>query len=270
MTTLPASRGLIALTALVVAVSASSCLDKTEATPTGGTIQGEINIAGATNAVTLSSVDGQTASVVPDAATGKFVFRQVVPGAYTLTALPAGGYHVPSPFSLTVKAGETAAAKLVFNRDHSMVGTMSWEQNGVMYTATHFRGSFSSSSLNVTGTTEPLPEGGTREVTLVIPADGTGNVAPFQGVGTYPLGLAHSPYAWGFYYLDRSFDQYWSDYSNRRVGQIQVARFVGKENVARGTAVAGTFEFVALLALNTTGKSTPTMDVTNGKFDLTY
>ena len=152
-------RSLIVLTGLLSVLGIASCSEKNKAAPTGGTVQGELNVAAATNAVTLTAADGKTVSVAPDATTGKFVFNEVVPGTYSVTAVPVGGYHNPSAFPLTVKAGETAPAKLVFNRDYSMVGTMSWEQNGVLYTATHFSGSLSEAGLNVTGTTGPLPGG---------------------------------------------------------------------------------------------------------------
>jgi hypothetical protein len=263
-------RSLFALTSVVGAVGMASCADKNEAEPAGGTIRGELNIAGATNAVTLTATDGKTVAIAPDAATGQFVFDKVAPGAYSLTAVPAGGYYAPNALPISVKAGQAAAAKLVFNRDYSMVGTMSWEQNGVLYTASQFRGSLSSAGLTVTGTTAPLPGGGTREVALMVPVDGVGNVAPFQGVGTYPLGTGRLPRAWGFYYLNGNFDQSATDFSNQQVGQVRVTRFSTKDNVARGTAASGTFEFVAPVALNTTGNSATAMTITNGKFDVTY
>jgi hypothetical protein len=171
-----------------------------------------------------------------------------------------------------VKAGETAPAKLVFNRDYSMVGTMNWEQNGVTYTASQFRGSLSRAGLTITGTTAPLPGGETREITLTLSVNGgRDNVALFQGVGTYPLGTGKIPSAWGFYYLNHSIDQMAvTDYSNRHVGQVQVTRFSTKDDVARGTTASGTFEFTAPLAFNNTGSSPATMSVTNGKFDVTY
>lgn len=248
----------------------ASCTNKNEAEPIGGIVQGELNVAGATSAVTLIGTNGKTASVAPDATTGKFVFDKVVPGTYSLSAVPAGGYHGPSAFPLTVKAGETAAAKLVFNRDYSMVGTMSWEQNGVAYTASQLKGSLSWGGLTITGTTAPLPGGGTREIALMLPMDGINNVAPFQGVGAYPLGTGKLPRAWGFYYLNNNFDQAATDFSNQQLGQVQVTRFSTKPNVARGTTASGTFEFTAPVLLNTTGSSPATISVTNGKFDVTY
>jgi len=157
----------------------AACSDKKEVTPTSGAVQVELNIAGATNAVTLTSAGGQAVSAPPDAATGKFVFTQVVPGTYSLTAVPADGFRSPSEVPLTVKAGETATARLVFNRDFSIGGTMSWEQNGVLYTASHLSGSLSSTRLWLIGTTGILPGGGTKEVRLVLPENYVGNVAPF-------------------------------------------------------------------------------------------
>jgi hypothetical protein len=262
-------RRLMVFTGLVSALGLASCSDKEEAAPTG-TVQGELNVAGATKAVTLTAADGKKVSVAPDPATGKFVFDKVVPGTYSLTALPADGYVSSEALPLTVKAGETAAAKLIFNRNYSMGGTMSWEQNGVRYTASHLSGLLSTASLTVVGTTEPLPGGGTLEVSLSLSTDGSDNVAPFQGTGTYPLGTGKIPYAYGFYYLGGNFDQYVTNYSNRQVGQVQVTRFAANEYIARGSVATGTFEFVAPLALNTTGKATAAMAITNGKFDVAY
>jgi hypothetical protein len=89
MVNLLTCRRFLALTSIVDAVGMVSCANKNEAEPIGGVVQGELNVAGATNAITLTGADGKTASVAPDVATGKFVFDKVSPGTYSLTAVPA-------------------------------------------------------------------------------------------------------------------------------------------------------------------------------------
>lgn len=183
------SWALLSLAALLFLATAISCSKKTDdpiAPPTTGSLSGTISPAGAVSRVTATNAGGLAFLATPNATTGAFSIDKLAPGVYTLSFTPASGYAAPADRSITIAAGQQAAAgTVVADSDGSIrSGTMSWTVNGVTYTTTNITGGFAilggaGQSLHYTATAV----NGTDTAVLEITLGGYG-----LGVGTYTLG----------------------------------------------------------------------------------
>ena len=232
---------------------------------TGG-IQGTVSPVGAATAVTATVQGGQPVTAVPDARTGAFSFANLPAGTYQLGAVPTTGFYPPTEAAVTVQHGATAKADLQLIRDGRIRGTITWEQNGTLYSAATFHGDIKKDFFSLEGDTPFDVAGRNQGVNFVLPFAGGGNPTPFVGVGTYPIGTAQYPWAGcQFFTPNGNFDQYTTAYAGRQVGKVVVTRF----DLAAGAA-AGTFSFVTFLQTSTTGNATPDQTITNGHFDITF
>ena len=260
-------RAAAVLSGLMLAFFVSSCAenDVIAPTPTTGVIEGQLDPVGAASTITLTAANGQVSSVAPDVTTGKFMFRDLAAGVYSLGAVPVTGYNIPTAVALTVKAGAVTPAPLRLIRDYRIRGTMSWEQNGKTYTAVDFYGEIKANFFSLEGNTLSEPGRINHAVNFVLPFAGPSTVAVFGGVGLYPLGTGEYPFAGYAYRTNGSFDFYTTSYAARLVGSVRITRFD-----LNARAAAGTFEFIASPRLNNTGAATTDQTITNGRFDVTF
>ncbi|SFQ71720.1 carboxypeptidase-like regulatory domain-containing protein [Hymenobacter arizonensis] len=238
------------------------------AAPLTGAIEGTVLPVGAARVVTATAKDGQPITAVPDARTGAFAFADLPAGAYQLGAVPATGYSSPTEVPATVQRGATTKAALQLNRDGRIRGTMTWERNGIAYSAVTFYGEIKQNFFSLEGGTARDASGKNEGTIFVLPfaLNNGANPTPFAGVGTYPIGATEYPWAgYLFYFPDGSLDQYATSYAGRQVGQVIVTRFDPQAGVA-----SGTFSYVVTLRLNNSGTTTTNLTITNGRFDITF
>ena len=257
---------------LLVALPLTSCQEKEVVAPrplpvTTGTLEGRLQPIGAADSILLFASGGRRWSVAPDARTGLFRFSQLLPGEYTLSAVARADYEVTSAQvqALQVKVGDTTRTTLTLPQAVRIRGTISWELNGVPYSAPATYAEISAGKFILEGHTPPDANQENHSVSLVISAAGPANAQPFSGAGTYGLGQSVYPFARYSFTRGAAFDEYTSMYSFQPVGAITVSQF---DMVSR--TAAGRFEFVAARSLNGTGTTVRSYSITNGQFAITF
>lgn len=255
--------GLVLLLAgsLPVATTLSSCSSdkKEDPKPTTGSLVGTISPAGSISTVTATDAGGLTFLATPDATTGAFSITDLKPGQYKLFFTTTPGYAQLGERSITVVAGEKAAAgTIVAESDGSLrSGTLTWTTGGTTYTSSTVTGNINDvggagTSLSITATAN----NGSRsdEISIFI---GGFNL----GIGTYQLG--------GGVYQNASY--------LRTNGGVLIEQY-GGQNSASGTFTAttydaatktltGTFGFTAADTRTSSGNS---ITVSNGTFTLRF
>lgn len=233
--------------------------DPMPATPTattGGT-EGTVSPAGSVATVTATNAGGVTFLATPNATTGAFSLANLAAGTYTLSFTPATGYVAPTNRTITIVAGQTAAAGTVTVASDGTIksGTVTWTVGGTTYSTTTVSGlvdptvnrTFSFSARATTGS--------------VIDELGAGMGTTFSGgTGTFTLG--NSPYQNATYLRTSGglvTGQYYTNTGNT-AGTFVITSY----SAATGTIV-GTFGFVA-----NSSNSAGSISVTNGTFNLRF
>jgi hypothetical protein len=128
----------------VAAVLTSCSSDKKEdPAPTTGSLAGTISPAGSITKVTATDAGGLTFTTTPEAS-GAFAIADLKPGEYELSFTTATGYLAPGNRSITIVAGQKAAAGTVDVESDGSIrsGTVSWKRDGVAYSTTGVQGSY--------------------------------------------------------------------------------------------------------------------------------
>ncbi|GAB2957014.1 hypothetical protein GCM10027048_24230 [Hymenobacter coalescens] len=263
-------RHVAALCGFLLSFLLASCSEKgsDDPAPATGQVRGVLTPLGATSRLQLTLATGTEYTAQPDPATGAFAFSGLPAGDYTLTATPTTGFNPTTPVPLTVYANQTTTKNLQMTRDGRIRGTMSWTLNGVTHQATAlFYGQILDNLFSLEGSSPADASGAFHAVTLVVPQLVRAPGVSFQGVGTYPLGVAEYPFGMVNAYprAGAGYDRHITSYAGRRLGQVVITHFDLTTRTARGT-----FEFEAQLVTNNSGNAPSTVAVTNGRFDVTF
>ena len=248
---------------LLLSLLVTACGQKADptpvATPTTGTITGTVSPARAVTQVTAKTAGGLTFIATPDASTGVFTTPALAAGQYTLSFTMAPGYLAIADKTITVTAGQAAAAGTVQATSDGTIksGTMTWTVNGQTYNTTNLSG-IADATVNKTLAVTGKSTSG-AQVDQVYLQLGT----VFNGVGTYPL---QSGYYEGHYIRTTggitSFDYNTANIGSTAAGSLIVTQF----DAATGTA-AGTFAFTGG---NLSGSTVTQATVTNGSFSIRF
>ncbi|PJJ60614.1 carboxypeptidase-like regulatory domain-containing protein [Hymenobacter chitinivorans] len=247
---------LLLFTALATSLGACSKKeDDPAAVVTTGTVEGTISPSGSVLNVTATTPGGLTFLAAPNATTGAFSIPNLAPGAYTLSFGPATGYLPPSSRSITVVAGQTAAAGTVVVPSDGSVksGTMSWTTDGVAYSTTVLTGQVDAAQNTLYIVGEATTNGVRDQLSLSL-------YQSFRGPETYYLG-----------------GLYESGTLQRATGGIPTATYrtggsatgtlkITSYSAATGT-MSGTFGFSGV---DYNGTATRTAAITNGTFTLRF
>ena len=181
------------LNGLLLVLLLASCAKQEEAQPTAGVLEATILPAGAALMAVARAADGRVYQVVPDTATGRFLFANLPAGSYLLTFTTIPTYLPPGRLvPLTIAAGQTTRPALdPLDRSGRVLGTVSWVFDGVRYETTQLMHSKVAEYGGIwLHPFHPFLIGPAvrRNIILSIPGS---DWDVFKGAGTYQLGVQY-------------------------------------------------------------------------------
>ncbi|MDO7875947.1 hypothetical protein Q5H93_14480 [Hymenobacter sp. ASUV-10] len=238
----------------LLTISSCSSDKKEDPQPTTGSLAGTVNPAGSLSKVTATDAGGLTFVATPEAS-GAFTIADLKPGVYILSFTPATGYLQPGTRSITIVAGQKAAAGTVEVESDGSIrsGTVSWNRDGVAYSTTTVQGSYAPqfAGANTLMLLAKAATGGTQNQ-VDIRIDYLTSLAP----NTYQLRRTTGPggVSEGFYTTSGASA---TSFYVVDTGSLTITSFDATTRV-----LSGTFAFTADGFNNTTG----TTSISNGTF----
>lgn len=262
--------GLVLLLAgsLPAASMLNSCSSdkKDDPQPTTGSLAGTVSPANGLTKVTATDGGGLTFVATPGT-NGAFTIADLKPGEYTLSFTPASGYAQPGNRSITIVAGQQAAAGTVEVESDGSVrnGTISWTRDGVAYTSTALSGMIRPVGYLTEISASTTSGGSTHQVSFTFSNSITGpgtyelfSSGPGNNGGEYIVTTGSNTVRYGTYLYQ----------TGPTTGYAGRGNFIVTSFDATSRRMSGTFSYSAI---NTDDPNNVlTTDITNGSFSFQY